>query len=159
MGFNQFENSDITYRLHGLSDGMHLVGYEIAHYPPAKTAQYPDMPRNAITADTVYYVLPPEKMAEVLSRIAKHPEIIRPKVASIATESSEGRPDIRAIFSLLQSTFGVNFADYKQSTINRRISRRMILNQIDTIGKYVDYLRGNKEELQAPPEIFWPSRI
>ncbi len=39
------------------------------------TAQYPDMPKNAIAAETPDFVLSPEMIAKELVRIAKHPQI------------------------------------------------------------------------------------
>ncbi len=49
---------------------------------------------------------------------------------------------------MLKSTFGVDFTNYKQTTINRRVSRRMVLRQIETLEDYVKYLRNNPGELQ-----------
>ncbi len=114
-----------------------------------KTAQYPDMPKNAISAETVDFVLSPEKIAEELAEIAKHPEIIRQKIETTEPQVEEGGNDKQAIFTLLKASFNVNFANYKKTTTDRRITRRMVLKNIDTIKKYVAYLRSHKEELQA----------
>ncbi|MGE5575275.1 MAG: CheR family methyltransferase [Ignavibacteria bacterium] len=134
------------------TEGLKFIKAEggITFAQDPKTAQYPDMPKNAISADTVYFVLSPEEMAKELSRIAKHPEITRQKIETLEPkEQEDDKVDIQTIFSLLKASFGVNFANYKKSTINRRITRRIVLNKIDDIKKYAIYLRTHKEELQA----------
>jgi two-component system, chemotaxis family, CheB/CheR fusion protein len=113
-----------------------------------KSAQYADMPKNAIAAETVDFVLPPEKIAHELAEIAKHPEIARRKMEN-TEHPEEGGEDKQAIFTLLRATFNVNFANYKKSTTDRRIMRRMVLKNIESIKKYVAYLRIHREELQA----------
>ncbi len=114
-----------------------------------KSAQYPDMPKNAISAETVDFVLPPEKIAEELGEIAKHPEIIRQKIETTEPQAEENGNDKQAIFTLLKASFNVNFANYKKTTTDRRVTRRMVLKNIDSIKKYVAYLRSHQEELQA----------
>jgi two-component system, chemotaxis family, CheB/CheR fusion protein len=114
-----------------------------------KTAQYPDMPKNAISEETVDFVLPPEKIAHELTEIAKHPEIIHQKMESPEVQAEEGENDKRAIFTLLKATFNVNFANYKKATTDRRISRRMVLKNVESVKKYAEYLQTHREELQA----------
>jgi two-component system CheB/CheR fusion protein len=132
------------------TEGLKFVkgegGITFAQEP--NSAQYPDMPRSAISAEAVDFVLPPEKIAEELIRIAQHPEIIRPKIEPTEPQITENGTDIQKIFTLLKASFGVNFANYKKSTTNRRITRRIVLNKIGTHKKYVAYLRTHKDELQ-----------
>jgi two-component system CheB/CheR fusion protein len=132
------------------TEGLKFVkgegGITFAQEP--NSAQYPDMPRSAISAEAVDFVLPPEKIAEELVRIAKHPEITRQKIEPTEPQITENGTDIQKIFTLLKASFGVNFANYKKSTTNRRITRRMVLNKIGTHKKYVAYLRTHKDELQ-----------
>ena len=113
-----------------------------------KSAQYPDMPKSAIASETVYFVLGPERIAEELSIISRHPEITRQKMEeSKLPDEDEKEPQI--IFTMLKTAFGVNFSNYKKTTINRRISRRMILNKIENTKKYILFLRVHPEEQQA----------
>jgi two-component system CheB/CheR fusion protein len=133
------------------TEGLKFVkgegGITFAQEP--NSAQYPDMPRSAISAEAVDFVLPPEKIAEEIVRIAKHPEIIRQKIEPPELQITENGTDIQKIFTLLKASFGVNFANYKKSTTNRRITRRMVLNKIGTHKDYVAYLRTHRDELQA----------
>ncbi len=113
-----------------------------------KTAQYPDMPKSAIASESVYFVLSPEKIAEKLAIIAKHPEISHKKIEEPKL-SEENETDLQTIFTILKKSSGVNFANYKKGTVNRRISRRMVLNKIEKLKKYVVYLRAHPEEHQS----------
>jgi two-component system CheB/CheR fusion protein len=112
------------------------------------TAQYPGMPQSAIAAETAYFILPPDKIAKELARIAKHPQIIRAEI--IASQPKPIKEDnSKAIFTLLKTTFGVDFTHYKESTISRRIARRMVINQINGLSDYLAFLRSHPRELQA----------
>ena len=133
------------------TEGLKAIKAEggITFAQDAKSAQYPDMPKSAIAAEAVDLVLSPEQIAEELCSIAKHPEISRRKIGLEEPKPQEEENDLQTIFTLLKSSFGVNFANYKKTTIDRRISRRMVLNNIETINKYVVYLRKHPEEQQA----------
>jgi two-component system CheB/CheR fusion protein len=132
------------------TEGLKVIKAEggITFAQDPKSAQYPDMPKNAIAAETVYFVLTPEHIAEELSRIAKHPEIVRHEIEAIEPQAGN-ETNVQTIFTLLKASFGVNFAHYKKSTTNRRISRRIVLNKIENTKKYVTYLQTHQNELQA----------
>ncbi len=117
------------------TEGLKFIKAEggITFAQDPKTAQYPDMPRNAIEEETTYLVLSPEQIAKELSSIAKHPEITRQKIETIEPQEKGGEKETQTIFALLEGSFGVSFVNYKQSTINRRISRRMVLNKIEDL--------------------------
>jgi two-component system, chemotaxis family, CheB/CheR fusion protein len=132
------------------TEGLQIVKSEggITFAQEPQSAQYPDMPKNAISAEAVYFILSPEKMGAELNRIAFHPDIVR---SEIETAENQVRKETSTptIFGLLKASFGVNFANYKGSTTSRRISRRMVLNKIETTKAYVAYLRTNHNELEA----------
>src|SRR5262249_25002513 len=94
-----------------------------------ETAQHDSMPRSAVAAGCVDFVLPPEQIAAELARIARHPYV--------APEPSE-KPqllfpkfDISRILDRLQQTHGVDFSHYKRNTLFRRITRRMVLHKME----------------------------
>lgn len=69
---------------------------------------------------------------------------------------SRGRPfpeggadGYRKILQLVRNQCGVVFLHYKTPTIERRIARRMVINQVDTHDAYANFLRGNSRELNA----------
>jgi two-component system CheB/CheR fusion protein len=53
------------------------------------------------------------------------------------------------ILLLLRNHSAVDFSQYRSSTIQRRITRRMVLTKHDTLERYAQFLRGNSKELDA----------
>ncbi len=126
-----------------------------------ESAAYDSMPRNAIAAGCVDFILSPEKIAHELARIAMHPSIAQkvrraPPISDKAERSREdGAPHparedgLKNILLLLRNHSGVDFSLYKFNTIDRRITRRMVLNKKNTRNDYANFLRGNEQELAA----------
>jgi len=118
------------------------LGMAIAQDPA--TAKYDGMPRSAIDTDLVDYILSPEQMPQQLLAYAKHAS---QKPASKLVPAGVKAPNaLQKIFILLRSHTGHDFSGYKQSTICRRIERRMNVHQIDKISDYVRYLQENSHE-------------
>jgi two-component system, chemotaxis family, CheB/CheR fusion protein len=113
-----------------------------------ETAQYPDMPKNAIAAETPDFVLSSEQIARELLRIAKHPLPIHSETEK-APEQEKVETDLKKIIMLLKISFGVDFAHYRETTIDRRITRRMVINKSENMKEYVEYLRKHPNELQS----------
>jgi two-component system, chemotaxis family, CheB/CheR fusion protein len=99
-----------------------------------ETTQYSDMPKNAITADTVFFVLSPEKIAGQLTTIAKHPQLNQLQILGGSKEVS----DLKNIYVMLKGAFGTDFTHYKESTMNRRFTRRMVINKITDLKTYLN---------------------
>jgi hypothetical protein len=56
---------------------------------------------------------------------------------------------VQKIYALLRSASGVDFAQYNQSTLHRRITLRMVLHQIRKIEEYVRFLLAYPREVEA----------
>lgn len=113
------------------------------------SAKYFGMPRSAIDAGCVDAVLPAERIASELARIARHP-LLRPRTKAKEREPfPESADALGKIFFLLKQNSTVDFSLYKHTTLRRRISRRMVLQRIDRLEDYVTLLRSNHEELDA----------
>jgi two-component system, chemotaxis family, CheB/CheR fusion protein len=119
-----------------------------------KSAQYDSMPRSAIVAGCVDFVLTPEAIAQELARISRHP-YVTPAATSEPGEPDEAvaaQPEVKdslnKILALLRRMTGVDFSLYKANTLRRRIRRRMILNKLDGLGEYAEYLRKNATEVE-----------
>lgn len=150
-----------------------------------ESAKYDSMPRSAVAAGCVDLVLSPEKIAEELARIARHPYVAgkllpaeaerefdqgggeeaplasggrgTPRTgakqaraeADVAAKGGPlaGEDGFKKILLLVRRHAGVDFSLYKSSTIQRRITRRMVLNKHTTLDEYADFLRGNAKEL------------
>ena len=108
------------------------------------TAQFDGMPRSAIDKGVADYVLPPREIAKELMRLSKHPDTRFP-----AEDAAPQREGLTRLFAMMRHAFGVNLAYYKPSTLERRVSRRMVLQKVDTLDEYVTYLERTPEELDV----------
>jgi len=112
------------------------------------SAKYNAMPRSAIAAGIVDFVLAPDSIARELKRIAKHVHIFADD-QSEAGELGASSEALNKIFAMLRNTSRVDFSYYKHGTIKRRIVRRMLLRKIDSLEEYLRFLRKNHEEVEA----------
>ncbi|MCW8933625.1 MAG: PAS domain-containing protein [Gammaproteobacteria bacterium] len=111
------------------------------------TAAYASMPHSAIAAGCVDFVLPPDKIASELVRIAQHPYLSHVSVKSEKPLPSE-EDHLRKIFLLLRQHSGNDFTYYKQSTILRRIKRRILLHKFERLEDYLRYLQSTPLEVE-----------
>ncbi len=112
------------------------------------SAKYPGMPHSATASESVHFVSTPEKIADQLVKIGKHPYLNHAEL-KVVKQKVEEEDAYKNIMTLLKLAFNVNFGAYKESTLNRRISRRMVIHQIDKIEDYVKLLRNDRGALQA----------
>ncbi|KVV14798.1 CheR family methyltransferase [Flavobacterium sp. TAB 87] len=101
-------------------------------------ASFTEMPQNAINAGVVDYVFPPEKI------VAKLIELFKVKEAINTQNNASEEILFQEIIKVLRHHSGVDFTSYKQTTIRRRIARRMALNKIITLKDYLRILQGDK---------------
>src|SRR5262249_34634149 len=94
----------------------------------------------------VDYVLRPSDIARELESIARHPYAREPVPAVEPAPTDEEA--LMDIIALLRVRLGVDFAHYKQSTIKRRILRRMALRGTEHPGAYFHFLQEDPAELQ-----------
>jgi len=115
-----------------------------------ESAKFDAMPRSAIRAGFVDLVLPPGEIAREIERIANHPYIRRPLSDPEEIEKAAYRQadDLGRIFLSLKKQMGVDFSAYKESTLIRRIQRRMALHRIEKMSQYARFLRDNKKEIE-----------
>ncbi|MFW6373509.1 MAG: CheR family methyltransferase [Thermodesulfobacteriota bacterium] len=121
-------------------------GLTIAQDP--EEADFDGMPRSAIASGAVDLILTIEKMPEHILRFAR----TRPQVPAAAPQKAEPEDAERVlqkIFAHIRTVSGRDFSHYKRSTIMRRIRRRMQLNQVENIGRYLQTLRNNREEVRS----------
>ena len=111
-----------------------------------ESAKFPDMPRAAIAAGAVDFVYPPERIARELVQIGKHP-YIRPAPAAAVPHVEI--TDHQHVMNLLRATTGVDFSNYRQTTVERRIARRMAVRKTDSLKRYLDLLREDPAEVHA----------
>ncbi|HEY2018921.1 MAG TPA: chemotaxis protein CheB, partial [Bryobacteraceae bacterium] len=109
------------------------------------SAKFDSMPQNAIAAGAVDFVLPPAQIAGELATIARHPYYIKP--AQFARE--QDGPVLQKVLRLLRVRTGVDFNEYKEPTIQRRLLRRMALRKCDNLEKYLCLLEEDERELEC----------
>jgi len=121
----------------------------IAFAQDLESAKYPDMPRSASAQfGAADFVLPPAEIAKELARIAGDPYLqLTHGVEDGETLSSEQQ--FAGIFQWVKRSSGVDFSQYKPTTLRRRIMRRMVLNKIETMGAYLNRLEGDPSEVEA----------
>ena len=101
-------------------------------------ALFNEMPQSAINAGVVDYVMAPLKIVEKLIQISKSKHILSQE------DDSNDELVYHEIIKILQQQSGVDFTYYKQTTIRRRIARRMALSKIANLRDYLKVLRGDK---------------
>ena len=112
-----------------------------------QSAAFSSMPHNALVTNQPDYVLPPAGIACLLAQLSrscvantlKNPE-------DVVLQDPE---DYDRIIKLLSTIKGVNFQEYKQLMVKRRILRRMELLNITNAKDYIAYLKHNHEEIAA----------
>ncbi|MBN1628218.1 MAG: hypothetical protein JW990_00510, partial [Thermoleophilia bacterium] len=123
-------------------------GVTLAQDP--STAKYKGMPESAIATGAVDFVLPIPLLARQLSVIAEHPGPVpvtgdQPTVPIHSLDD----PILADLLTLVRSATKADFSHYKQSTVMRRISRRMAAQHVADLEGYLELLRGDPAEVEA----------
>jgi two-component system CheB/CheR fusion protein len=108
-----------------------------------KSAKSRGMPRSAIMEGAVDYILPPGDIARQLARLSNHPYTAAAAPAEVPVD--EGA--FAKIIELLRLRTGVDFTQYKRSTIQRRIVRRMALRGLESLPAYQRLLQEEPAEV------------
>ncbi len=104
------------------------------------SADFDSMPRGAIATRTVDFVMPLPELAE--------------KITSTQLEGFDDGPlqeedAFAQIVQILTRSTGINFQEYRSSTITRRIKKRMAFNRCLLASDYVTLLNNSPKELQG----------
>ncbi|WP_051204889.1 chemotaxis protein CheB [Butyrivibrio sp. VCD2006] len=143
---NAYENRSVAVILSGTgSDGTNGIraikeqnGMIIVQSP--ESAKFDGMPRNAISTGFVDLMLKPDSIARELAHIAK---------SVVDAEAQLGSTDddlLSKIFTILKNVTNINYSYYKQTTILRRIERRLVVTHNRNLREYVNYMNNNPEE-------------
>jgi two-component system CheB/CheR fusion protein len=110
------------------------------------SAKYDSMPRSAINAGVIDFILTPRDIARELGGISRHPYVTR-----VLSENKDFKgmvgSDLDALFGLLRESSGVDFTNYKHTTLQRRIKRRMVVHKIEKLKDYIRFMGKKPEEL------------
>jgi two-component system, chemotaxis family, CheB/CheR fusion protein len=108
------------------------------------TAKFDGMPRSAIAAGMADHIVAPDAMPKILVSYINQEYIADPDNGETAAITAQ--PVIDQILTLLFTRTGNDFRNYRRSTLQRRIQRRLGLKNIDTLDQYMSALRSNAEE-------------
>ncbi len=106
-----------------------------------ESAAYIGMPHNAVQAGVVDFVLSPEEIPKKLLEVS---HIVNHNGAENSGQDEEAI--FKQIISLLRIRKGTDFTHYKQTTIHRRILRRVATTKTGELSAYLKYLKQNKQE-------------
>lgn len=108
------------------------------------TAKYAGMPQAAINTVAVDYVLSPAGIAHEIVQLVQHAP---PAHLAIPDETDNQRFG-RLLLEVRRFT-KIDFSGYKESTLWRRVRRRMATNRVDTLEDYLDLAVARPEELES----------
>ncbi len=125
------------------------------------TAEHGAMPQNAINHGCVDVVLPPGEIAQEIVKIAQNGFPAIRKFLPMPEE--RGEPDgegdtaafpeddqhITAIIEMVRAHAGIDFTQYRPTTIRRRILRRLGLLDLPSLEDYERFIIGHPEEIAA----------
>ena len=111
------------------------------------SAKFDGMPRSSIATGLVDFVLPPEKMPEALMNFIKHPFVKKEK--SLENILSKDIDALSKIMLILRDYCGIDFSYYKETTITRRLERRVTINRFNTLDEYLIFLSNSDKEKET----------
>jgi two-component system CheB/CheR fusion protein len=106
------------------------------------SAKFGGMPRSAVDAGVVDYCLPLPELALELVRLSRHPYIAAREPRQAAVDDGT----LARILALVRGAVGVDFAEYKAPSFERRLARRMALRRVEGLPEYLSLLQGDPEE-------------
>ncbi len=110
------------------------------------SAKFDGMPKSAIATGMCDFVLPSEDMPRQLMTFAKHPYASRSELSGTILSDEDG---LTRIFYQLREKTGTDFTFYKPNTLLRRIERRLLVNEMDTLDDYVQFIEVNSAEVMV----------
>ncbi len=110
-----------------------------------ESAKFDGMPRSARETGLVDLVLPAAEMPDAILELVRFRR-------SPDSPGNNGEPivpevGLQSIFRMLRAEYGIDFSQYKPSTVTRRVERRLLLNQSPSVEQYVERLSENSNEL------------
>ena len=110
------------------------------------TAEFASMPQMAEAATCLDFVLPPSGIAAELARIAGHPNFMLAPPTIPETSSNDGAGALDEILSVMHGATGIDFSLYRETTVHRRIMRRIALRNVAGIDDYATLLKRDPGE-------------
>ena len=110
------------------------------------SAKYSGMPQSAIDAGCVDFVLPPKEIAEKLVQIGAHPYVSTDMSPEESASYDHG--ELGEVLHIVSEKTGLDFSQYKPTTLQRRIQRRMALHKFSDLKDYLRYVKETPNEAE-----------
>jgi len=106
------------------------------------SAQFDGMPNSAIATTLVDFILPPAEIAEILTKIPTNkPLFVNESNVSVNKDST-----FNNILLEVYNFSGIDFREYKQNTLIRRLEKRISIKNLNNLEEYAQLLSSNSEE-------------
>ncbi len=132
--------SDGTSGLKAIKENL---GMAMAQDPA--TAKYDSMPRSAVNTGMADYIAAAQELPAKLIQYVTHAPAAAEEHVPAAREPTAA---LEKVFVLLRAHTGNDFSHYKDSTIGRRIERRMSVHQFNSLPRYVRFLQEHPQEVE-----------
>lgn len=132
--------SDGTRGIRSIKEAGGLVMIQDVH-----SEKFSGMPHSAIATGLADYILPAREMPAALLKFSRHPLFTK----SNGSELHMAVNFVEKIEELVRARTGVDFSRYKQSTVVRRLERRIGISQVQNTEQYLEYLRQTPQEVAA----------
>ncbi len=111
------------------------------------TAEFDGMPTSAISTRLVDRIGSPQELAETIYNYLKSPADIQKinEHPTLLLDSSK----LQQITNIVNRHNNINFSHYKPSTLSRRIHRRCLITECNSIDDYILRLQVDTEELEV----------
>jgi two-component system, chemotaxis family, CheB/CheR fusion protein len=115
------------------------------------SAEFPSMPSTAASAGGTDLVLSPEAIGAELARMSRQPQSAHaaPAASGAAPMVIEEGDQLRTICDTMHEATGIDFSLYRETTVLRRILRRMALRGAADVAAYARLLAGDAAEQVA----------
>src|ERR1041384_1916416 len=114
-------------------------------FAQTQTARFDSRPGSAMSAGVVYFVLPPRRIAEELAAMSRRSLHLSTAESDLIGDGST----LHRGLALLRSRTGVNFTQYRQPTVLRRLQRRMVVRKSEDLEQYFEILKQDAAEVRA----------
>ena len=113
------------------------------------SAKFYEMPRSAVAAGCVDFVSAPDGIARELAAIGKHPYLAPPPRKEPEEAAIQPGNVFHRILGLVLKATGIDFTQYRETTIKRRLQRRMLVLKITDPKDYLKHIAQNPAEASA----------
>jgi two-component system CheB/CheR fusion protein len=107
-----------------------------------ENTEFSGMPSHAIASGMADFILEPEAMPQVIEDYLKDEEM-----SALLLDNDDDERYFTGIVKLINEHSPLDFSDYKQTTILRRIKRRAVYKNFSSLEKYFEYLKNDSEEV------------